>query len=113
MRTGEGAQAHLDVLLQAADELTVHLAGLGSAEAAALGFAQPVLQDATGLAGLVQLLPQLLQLIHILFHIDVPHFQHLCPQFLDLVLQRGGEVRSLGPAAVARVLEHKPCPTLS
>lgn len=77
----------LDILLQTTDELTVHLARLGGPEAAALSLTKSVLQDATGLAGLVQLLPQLLQLIHVFLHVDIPHLQHLGPQLLDLILQ--------------------------
>lgn len=94
--------AYLDVLLQPTDELPVHLARLRGSETAALGLAQPILQDAAGLAGLVQLLPQLLQLVHILLHVDVPHLQHLGPKLLDLVLQGDGAVRSPpSPVAVA------------
>lgn len=72
-------QTDLDVLFQTSDEFPINLACLGSAEAAALSLPQSVLQDATGLAGLVQLLPQLLQLIHVFLHVDISHLQHLSP----------------------------------
>lgn len=72
-------QTDLYILFQTTDEFTIDLASLGSAEAAALSFTQSVLQDAAGLAGLVQLLPQLLQLVHVFLHVDIPHLQHLSP----------------------------------
>lgn len=76
----------LDVVLQAPDQLPVHLPRLSHPDAAALGLAEAVLQDATGLVCLLQLQAQLLQLVHLLLLEHVTHFQHLAAELLHLIL---------------------------
>lgn len=76
----------LNVVLQAPDQFSVHLSGLSHPDAATLGLAEAVLQDATRLLGLLQLQPQLLQLVHLLLLEHVSHFQHLTAKLLHLVL---------------------------
>lgn len=76
----------LNIVFQAPDQLPVHLSCLSHSDTAALGLAQAVLQDATGLVGLLQLQPQLLQLVHLLLLEHVTHFQHLAAKLLDLIL---------------------------
>ena len=82
-------RSDLDIVLQAPDQLPVHLSGLSHPDAAALGLAEPVLQDAAGLVGLLQLQPQLLQLVHLLLLKHVPHLHHLAVQLLHLILGGG------------------------
>lgn len=76
----------LDIVFQAPDQLSVHLSRLSHSNTAALGLAEAVLQDATGLVGLLQLQPQLLQLVHLLLLEHVTHFQHLAAKLLHLIL---------------------------
>lgn len=76
----------LDIVLQAPDQLPVHLSRLSHPDTAALSLAEAVLQDATGLVGLLQLQPQLLQLVHLLLLEHVTHFQHLAAKLLHLIL---------------------------
>lgn len=76
----------LDIVLQAPDQLPVHLPGLSYSDAAALGLAEAVLQDAAGLVGLLQLQLQVLQLVHLLLLKHVAHFQHLTAKLLHLIL---------------------------
>lgn len=78
----------LDVVLQTPDQLPVHLSRLSHANAAALGLAEAVLQDATGLVGLLQLQPQLLQLVNLLLLEHVAHLQHLAAKLLHLILKQ-------------------------
>lgn len=76
----------LDIVLQAPDQLPVHLSRLSHSDAAALSLAEAVLQDATRLVGLLQLQPQLLQLVHLLLLEHVTHFNHLTAKLLHLIL---------------------------
>lgn len=83
---GRGAVSDLDIVLQASDQLPVHLSRLSHSDAAALCLAEAVLQDATGFVGLFQLQPQLLQLEHLLLLEHVAHLQHLTAKLLHLIL---------------------------
>lgn len=83
---GEGAASDLDIVLQASDQLPVHLSRLSHSDAAALGLAEAVLKDAAGFVGLLQLQPQLLQLEHLLLLEHVAHLQHLTAKLLHLIL---------------------------
>lgn len=78
--------AHLQVLLQAAEQLSVHVTGLRHPQALLLGLPQAVLQDAAVLVGAVQLPPQLLQLVDVLLQVTVPHLFHLRPQLIHFIL---------------------------
>lgn len=87
--TGHDAHAaHLNVVLQTPDQLPVHLPRLSHPNAPALGLAEAVLQDAAAFVGLLQLQPQLLQLVHLLLLEHVSHLQHLAAKLLHLILQQ-------------------------
>lgn len=79
--------AHLNVVFQTPDQLPVHLPRLSHPDAPALGLAEAVLQDAAAFVGLLQLQPQLLQLVHLLLLEHVSHLQHLAAKLLHLILQ--------------------------
>lgn len=83
---GGGGVSDLDIVLQTPDQLAVHLPRLSHPDAAALGLAEAVLQDAAGFVGLLQLQPQLLQLVHLLLLEHVTHLQHLTAKLLHLIL---------------------------
>ena len=82
-------RVYLEVLLHAAQELAVDLAGLGVAEPLALGLAQPVLKDPAVLVGSLQFVAHFLKLTSVLLEETVPHLIHLCPQLIYLVLAPG------------------------
>lgn len=82
----------LQVLLQTSEQLSVHVAGLGDAQALLLGFPQAVLQDAAALVGSVQFSPQLLQLVDLLLQVAVSHLLHLCPQLIQFILRDDIEI---------------------
>lgn len=84
--------ADLYVVLQAPDQLAVHLPRLSHPDTAPLGLAEAILQDATGLPGLLQLQPQLLQLVHLLFLEHVTYLQHLAAKLLHLILLQTTQV---------------------
>lgn len=77
---------HLQVLLQASDELPVHLPCFRHFQALLLGFPESVLQDSAVLVSTVQLSPELLQLVPVLLQIAIPHLLHLCTELIQLVL---------------------------
>lgn len=85
------SRLYLEVLLHAAYELVVNLAGLGVAEPLALSLAQPVLKDPAVLVGSLQFMAHFLKLTSILLKEAVPHLVHLCPQLIYLVLSPGRE----------------------
>lgn len=78
----------LEVLFQVTKQLSVHVAGLGDPQALLLGLAQAVLQDTAVLVGAVQFPPQLLQLVHLLLQVAVPHLLHLSPQLVHFILRK-------------------------
>lgn len=82
-------------MLQAPDQLPVHLSRLSHPDAAALSLAQAVLQNAAGFVGLLQLQPQLLQLVHLLLLEHVTHLQHLTAELLHLILQQATQISAL------------------
>lgn len=85
------SRPYLEVLLHAAQELAINLAGLRVAEPLALGLAQPVLEDPAVLVGSLQLVAHLLKLTSVLLEEAVPHLVHLGPQLIYLVLAPGRE----------------------
>ncbi len=74
------------------DKLSVHLSRLGYTQAASLYFPKSVLEDATGLVGLFQLLSEFLQLVHILLHVHIPHLQHLRAELLHFILKMQSKI---------------------
>lgn len=108
----------LQVLLQAAQHLAVHMASLSDSQALLLGLTQTVLEDAAVLVGAVQFPPQLLQLVDLLLQVAVSHLLHLCPQLVHFILedtqQRRGpgfniclSVYVLQPSYRCNALQHK------
>lgn len=85
------SRLYLEVLLHAAQELAIDLAGLGVAQPLALGLAQPVLKDPAVLVGSLQFVAHFLKLTSVLLEETVPHLVHLCPQLIYLVLAPGRE----------------------
>lgn len=97
MKTERSASLNtcLQVLLQTAQQLPVHVARLSHPQALLLGLPQAVLQDAAVLVGPVQLPPQLLQLVDLLLQVVVSHLLHLGPQLLHFILGFKCDIKQL------------------
>lgn len=85
------SRPYLEVLLHAAQELAIDLAGLSVAEPLALSLAQPVLKDPAVLVGSLQFVAHFLKLTSVLLKEAVPHLVHLRPQLIYLILAPGRE----------------------
>lgn len=77
----------LQILLQAAQQISIHLACLSHPQTLLLRLSQAVLQDAAVLVGAVQLPSQLLQLVDLLLQVAVSDLLHLCTQLLHFILR--------------------------